>query len=265
MKHHIGMIAAALLAGAAVPAHAGSVSASSEAHYQFSIYSNQIDAYNSTDGSSTYSGNGTYSVTPDSVGSYGGGVGAAGGEASARWSATADSPPISGALVDQAWFPLVDAFGKPLPIYHIYNGTEFAVQMQIQLVYSSLSSGMVTGDAGVSIFNQIGFHIDCTACSGLSGTDFTGGDALQAGSYFGGSDGAFNSSKSNAWILDFTLNAFSGLGLFASASSSGTLVANGAGSAVPEPANWAMMIVGMGGIGGMLRSVRGRRAQVAHA
>ena len=93
--------------------------------------------------------------------------------------------------------------------------------MEIQLSYTTLSSGTVSGDAGVSIFNQVGFHIDCSACSGLAAADFTGGDTLQAGSYFGGTDGPFSSSKSNSWILDFTLGAFSGLGLFASASSNG--------------------------------------------
>jgi hypothetical protein len=115
---------------------------------------------------------------------------------------------------------------------------------------------MVSGDAGVSIFNLAAFHIDCTACSGLPATDFAGGDALQEGSYFGGTDGAFSSSKSNNWSLDFTLEAFSGLGLFASASTSGTLVANGASAAVPEPASWAMMIMGFGAIGGMLRTTK---------
>src|SRR5438045_3033435 len=108
---------------ASSPVAATSVIASSEASYRIAILSNQVDAYNSTDGSSTFSGTGTYSVAPNSAGSFSGG----GGSAAARWSATADAPPASSAQVDQAWFPNVDAQGKALPIYHVYNGTEFAV------------------------------------------------------------------------------------------------------------------------------------------
>lgn len=264
MKKSI-LVLSILSAAISSPALAASVSASSEAHYQFAIYSNQVDAYHSNDGAFTYSGSGTYSVTPQSVASFGAGPGLAGGEASAKWSATADSPPVSTAQIDQAWFSAVDGLGKPLPIYHLYNDTEFAVETRIGLSYSSVSSGMVSGDAGVSIFNQIGFHIDCTACSGLSATDFVGGDSLQAGSYFGGTGGPFSSSKSNVWILDFSLGAFSGLGLFASASSSGTLVTNVAPGAVPEPANWAMMIAGMGAVGGMLRTARRLKLKTIHA
>jgi len=265
------LVLALLAVTASVPASATSVLASSEATYRFVIVSDQVDAYNSTSGSSTASGTGSYTVNPNSAASFGSGVSAASGlhfssgTAVARWSATADAPPSSGAQLDQAWFPNVDAQGTPLPIYHVYNGTEFAVPMEIQLSYQTLSSGMVTGNAGVSIFDQIAFHIDCTSCAGLSATDFSGGDALQAGSFYGAAGGPFGSSRSNNWILDFTLNPYSGLGLFASVDSTGTLVAAGAPDAVPEPASWAMMLAGIGAIGGLVRKSRGRRPQFARA
>jgi hypothetical protein len=247
------------------PVSATTVLASSEATYTFSILSSQVDAFNFIDGSSTAQGTGSYSVMPGSSSSSGGSSSGAGGTATAKWSATADAPPSSSVTVDQAWFPTVDAQGKPLPIYHVYNGTEFAVPMEIQLGFHTLSSGSVTGAAGAAIFDQIAFHIDCTSCTGLSATDFSGGDALQAGAFYGAAGGAFSSSKSNNWVLDFTLNPYSGLGLFTTARSTGTLVTIAEPDAVPEPASWAMMLAGIGTIGGLFRKSRERRVQCVPA
>jgi len=221
------------------------------ARYQFSVTTNTIDAYNSQDGNQSSSGTGTYAITPSQSASAGVGATSAGGSGHVEWTSSVAPPPNSMATMDGAWFSNKDADGNDLPILHLSNLTEFAVPVQIQLHYELYAMGAAFGDAGVSAFNQVGFHIYCNSCTGLTFTDFGDSQLLLAGGFYGGADGAFNDTKTDTVTASFSLNRFSSFGLFIGARSSATLIANAA--AVPEPATWAMLVAGFAIVGGTLR------------
>lgn len=79
------------------------------------------------------------------------------------------------------------------------------------------------------------------------------------GSYGAWTPQSFNFvAKSNREAIEFQSLRTNGRASY------GNLVANVSVAAVPEPASWAMMIVGIGGIGGVLRR-RNRGARLARA
>lgn len=249
----LGFAAAAVLLPVAASAQS-SASLSTKAHYSFSLYTSQIDNYNSTDGSIDYGGTGNHSLMPLMDGSFGGGGTGAGGETRINLDASVSAPVNSSAYLNGAWFPLNDAGGNPLPIYHVSNLTEFATQLHVFLAYDFAASGMSNGDAGVSVIDLASFGVFCSSCAGLPASYFTGSDAFFAGDYYGAGTGAFTHQVSGNWDLKLTLAPFSTAELFATLSSNVTMIAQAA--AVPEPSSWAMVLGGFALAGNAMRARR---------
>ncbi len=84
-----------------------------------------------------------------------------------------------------------------------------------------------------------------------------------SGSYPGGTATSnFFSTVKIAQVLGFNSRGEQ-VELFSVTGGDGTLLPVGAISAVPEPATWAMMIVGFGAVGSMVRTTRRRNAALA--
>ena len=261
MKFHaLGFVAAVGLLPVAASAQS-SASLSTKAHYSFSIHTTQIDGYNSTDGSLAYGGTGNHTLSPQMDGSFGAGGTGGGGETQIKLDATVSAPVNSSAYLNGAWFPVNDAGGNPLPIYHVSNLTEFSTQFDLYLSYDFTSSGMSNGDAGASVIDLASFSVFCSSCTGLPTNYFTESDAFFTGNYYGAGTGAFSHQVSGSWDLKLILAPFSTAGLFATLSSNVTMVAQA--PSAPEPSSWAMLIGGLALVGNSMRAAQRVRQRYA--
>ena len=259
MKMHVRniLMASMLLPSAALAQSAASLNSS--AQFQYSLYTTQLDGYNSLDGSQVYGGTGNYTGVPGALAGAGGGSAGAGGSAQLTWNGTVSAPVNSTAFMNGAWSPSQDAAGNPLPIWHISNATEFHTSLHVILSYLFTESGTTSGDAGVSVSNLASFGLFCSSCTGLPTNQFSGSQSYQAGNLFGAGTGAFSDTASGSWDLQLTLSPFSTADFYATLSSDVTMAAQARG--VPEPQSWMMMVFGVGAVGYNAR----RRRRLAHA
>lgn len=99
-------------------------------------------------------------------------------------------------------------------------------------------------------YNSITFHLKGGGTQTFTGTDL--------GLVSGAANGNQTAANTNGRFTFWSDTAITGFDL---ASNSNSFEVSNIGSAVPEPATWAMMIIGFGSVGGMVRS--SRRRQVA--
>lgn len=237
----------------------GAASLSTSARYQYSLYTTQLDGYNSITGSEVDGGTGNYTGLPGALAGAGGGSTGAGGSAQITWKGTVSAPVTSSAYMNAAWFPNQDAGDNPLPIWHISNATEFHTSLHVLLSYDFAASGTTSGDAGIGVVNLASFGLFCSSCTGLPSNQFTGTQSYSAGKLFGAGTGAFSDAASGSWDLQLTLAPFSNADFYATLTSDVIMAARG--SAVPEPQSWMMMGLGAGAVGYGKR--RRRRSAVA--
>jgi len=241
-----GILMASMLLPSAAFAQ-GTASLSTNAQYQYSLYTTQLDGYHSSDGSQVYGGTGNYTGLPGSTAGAGGGSTSAGGSARLSWDGTVSAPVNSTAYMNGLWSPTQDADGNPLPIWHISNATEFHTSLHVLLSYNFAVSGVTSGDAGINVVNLASFGLFCSSCTGLPSNAFTGSQSYSAGNLFGAGTGAFNDTASGSWELELTLAPFSDADFYATLASDVTMAAQA--RAVPEPQSWMMMVFGAGAVG----------------
>lgn len=219
-----------------------------------SLYTSQIDGYNSIDGSQTEGGTGNYTSLPDQSAGFGGGSSGGGGTARINWVGTVSAPVTSTAYIHGAWFPYKDASGNDLPLWHIGNPTEFHTSLHIIMSYDFSASGTTSGDAGISVINLASFGVFCSSCTGLPTNYFNGNRSYFSGNLYGAGTGAFSDTASGKWDIQLTLAPFSTAEIFATLASDVTMTAQAA--AAPEPASWMMMVFGVGAVGYTARRKR---------
>lgn len=135
-----------------------------------------------------------------------------------------------------------------------YNGVDYVLLQFSRPV--SLTSAFITSK-GYPIFQQPVKDADAVASYGFSAATSVGSIALPIGPNFTGlRNVATNGETGKFWAIaaggvDRTFDAFK--------------IGQITVSAVPEPATWAMMILGMGAVGMAMRSRRAKTAKVSYA
>ncbi|MDP3747530.1 MAG: PEPxxWA-CTERM sorting domain-containing protein [Phenylobacterium sp.] len=98
-------------------------------------------------------------------------------------------------------------------------------------------------------YNSITFYLKGGGTQVITG--------LQLGAISGANDGDRQQADTNGRFTFYSTENIVGFDLN---STTNSFEVSNIGAAVPEPATWAMMIIGFGGVGGMLRSARRKQA-----
>ncbi len=136
-----------------------------------------------------------------------------------------------------------------------YSATTFdtAQYLSIPGGQSAILTFAPTKEVSVYVGSLDGYNT--LSFGGAGAETFTGSDL---GAISGASDGNQTAANTNGrFIFDFSAPVTSAT---FSSSSNAFEIANVAGGAVPEPASWALMLVGFGSAGAALRGSRRQRA-----